>query len=164
MKPFELILTVLGSAGGAGVIIAGLSAWLGKVWASRIADAHMQALKFAATIDLDLRKRRIEVYKRVWKETGLLPKWPEAEGVSYEKLWRLSEWLRDWYFDEGGMYLSRTTHNNGFAPLQDAIADLRKQNHTGEITPEHYKLIRSKCSALRTAMALDIESRRESPL
>lgn len=104
------------------------------------------------------------MYKAVWKETGLLPKWPEAEGLTYENLWTLSEWLRDWCFNEGGMYLSRTTHNDGFAPLQDAITDLRKQNLTGEITPEHYNQIRSKCSALRTAMAIDIESRRESPL
>jgi len=104
------------------------------------------------------------VYKTVWKETGLLPKWPEAEEVTYDKLWKLSEFLRDWYFNEGGMYLSRSTHNNGYAPLQNAIADLRKQKPTGKITSEHYKQIRRKCSELRTAMALDIESRRDRPL
>jgi hypothetical protein len=58
MSSVEIILTVLGAAGGTGVIIAGLSAWLGKVWADRIA----QAQKLSGEIDLDLRKRRIDVY------------------------------------------------------------------------------------------------------
>jgi len=57
MESYELILTILGSVGGTGVIIAGLSAWLGNVWAARIADVHKQALQLATTIDLDLRTR-----------------------------------------------------------------------------------------------------------
>jgi hypothetical protein len=74
MSSVEIILTVLGAAGGTGAIIAGLSAWLGKVWADRIA----QAQKLAGEIDLDLRKRRIDVYTELWEATAVLPKWPRA--------------------------------------------------------------------------------------
>ena len=44
MNTKEIILTILGQVGGMGVIIAGLGAWLGKVWANRIAEAQKQAL------------------------------------------------------------------------------------------------------------------------
>lgn len=45
-------------------------------------------------MDLDLRKRRIEVYGELWKYTALLPKRPRAEDVTYEQLRTLSENLR----------------------------------------------------------------------
>ena len=164
MNAIDLILTILGAAGGTGVIIAGLSAWLGKVWANRIAEAQKQALKIATKIDLDLRKRRIEVYKELWEATAILPKWPRAENVTYETLRKLSETLRAWYFEKGGMYLSRKTHENGYSPLQDALAELLKQDLSSKLSEEHYDLIRKKCSTLRTSLTEDIESRREGPL
>ena len=52
MSSVEIILTVLGSAGGTGVIIAALSAWLGKVCADRLA----QLQKLSGEIDLDPAK------------------------------------------------------------------------------------------------------------
>ena len=160
MSPIEVIFTVLGAAGGTGVVIVGLSAWLGKVWADRIA----QAQKLAGDIDLDLRIRRIEVYREIWEATPLLPKWPRAQGVTYEQLFALSGTLRDWYFHRGGIYLSRTSHGRAYSPLQDAIADVLRTNPTGPVADEHYDAIREKCSILRTALANDIESRREGPI
>jgi hypothetical protein len=76
-----------------GVIIAGLAAWLGKVWADRIAEAP----KFASEIDLDLRKRRIDVYQELSESTAVLPKWTRASDVTYEQLLQLSMTLKDWY-------------------------------------------------------------------
>lgn len=160
MSPVEIILTVLGAAGGAGVIVAGLGAWLGKVWADRIA----QAQKLAGEIDLDLRKRRLEVYPELWEATALLPKWPRAQGVTYEALLALSQSLRTWYFQRGGIYLSRTTQRDAYSPLQDALAEVLKINTAGPISDEHYDVVRERCSTLRTALTNDIESRREGPI
>lgn len=160
MSSVEIILTVLGAAGGTGVIIAGLSAWLGKVWADRIA----QAQKLAGDIDLDLRKRRIDLYEELWKATAVLPKWPRAQGVTYEALLALSETLKTWYFQRGGMYLSRTAHRDAYSPLQDTLANILGTQSTGPISDQHYELVRDRCSALRTALANDIESRREGPI
>ena len=160
MSVVEIILTVLGAAGGTGVIIAGLSAWIGKVWADSIA----QAQKLAGEIDLDLRKRRIDVYTDLWEATAVLPKWPRAQGVKYEQLLELSQTLKNWYFYRGGLYLSRTTHRDAYSPLQDSLADVLRTNSAGPISDEHYDLVRARCSALRTALANDIESRREGPI
>ena len=94
----------------------------------------------------------------------MLPKWPRAENVTYEQLLKLNQDLRTWYFTRGGMYLSRTAHRDAYSPLQDKLAGVLKSNTTGNISGDHYDLIRDKCSALRTSLANDIESRRESPI
>ncbi len=159
MSPIEIVLTALSAAGGSAVVVAGLAAWLGKVWADRIA----QNQKLLGDIDVDLRIRRLEVYPELWNATSILPKWPKASGVTYEDLLAFSQLLRDWYFEKGGMYLSQTTHNQGYSPLQDALADVLKANNSGPVSGEHYERIRERCSALRSKLADDIESRREGP-
>ena len=159
MGSLEIILTVLTAAGGSAVVLAALAAWLGKVWADRIA----QNQRLHADIDVDLRVRRIAVYQELWTATSLLPKWPKASGLTYEQLLAFSQTLRDWYFMKGGMYFSRSTHDNAYSPLQDALAEVLRSNSSGVISDEHYEKIRSACSTLRSALAGDIESRREGP-
>lgn len=160
MPSSEIIMTVLTSAGGTGVIIAGLGALLGKVWADRLA----QIQKLAGEIDLDLRTRRIAVYAELWEATAVLPKWPRAQGVTYEQLEAFSNTLMTWYFHKGGMYLSETTHGRSYSPLQDALASVLKDRPKGPISDTHYDFVREHCSKLRSALAADVESRRESPI
>jgi hypothetical protein len=160
MSPVELVLTVLTAAGGVGVIVAGLAAWLGKVWADRIA----QSQKLIGEIDIDLRAKRIPVYAELWKATSLLPKWPRATEVSYEQLVDLSKTLRRWYYYRGGMFLSQTTHRTAYSPLQEAIATVVSEGKTGPLSDADYEAIRARCSTLRSALANDIESRREGPV
>ncbi len=185
----DFVITVLGTAGGMAAIIGGLTAWLGKVWATRIAmaekgahdkelarlnssleaernrveEAHKRLLEVTTEIDLDLRKRRIDVYIELWESTELLHKWPREEGVTYEDLRGFSKSLRDWYFKKGGMFLSRTTFNKAYAPLQDAIRGVLEKHPKGNLNKEDYDDIRSKCSSLRTFLANDVLSRRAAP-
>ena len=93
----------------------------------------------------------------------MLPKWPKASGLTYEQLLAFSQALRDWYFMKGGMYFSRSTHDDAYSPLQDALAEVLRSNSSGVISDEHYEKIRKACSTLRSALAGDIESRREGP-
>ena len=76
MTLLEIVVSIITAAGGSAVIVAGLAAWLGKVWADRLAQAN----KLFTDIDLDLRAKRIPVYAELWKATDLLPKWPRATG------------------------------------------------------------------------------------
>jgi hypothetical protein len=157
MTPSEIITTVITSVGGSAVIVGGVAAWLGKIWADRI----VQSQKFLQDIDLDLRKRRLEVYGEIWEATALLPKWPRANDVTYEKLLEFSTSLRTWYFKKGGMYLSRSTQRDAYSTLQDKLSEILVVKKSGPISPEHYGEVRERCSALRTALASDIQSRRE---
>lgn len=157
MAPYEIVMTVITAAGGSALIVAGLAAWLGKVWADRMS----QSQKFLQGIDIDLRKRRIDVYGELWRATSLLPKWPRASGVTYQQLLQFSESMRSWYFEKGGMYLSRSTHRDAYGPLQDQLAAILRNNESGVVSDEDYEAVRACCSSLRTALARDIESRRE---
>lgn len=159
MPVTEIVLAVLGAAGGSAVVVCAFAAWLGKVWGDRIA----QAQKLSQVIDIDLRKRRIDVYQELWTSTSILPKWPKAEGVTYEQLLQFSQELRAWYFSKGGMYLSRSTHDKACSPLQPALEELLRTHTSGVLSDVHYESIRSRCSTLRTALASDIQSRREGP-
>ena len=162
MSTWENVLySALGAAGGSVVIIGALAGWLGGVWKDRIAQTEA----LFGQIDTDLRQRRIEVYKELWESTALLPKWPRDESVTYDQLLRFSKQLREWYFSRGGMYLSRTTQRDGYAALQDKIAEILaetlKEKPSGALSPAHYDTVRERCSYLRTLLTADIESTRE---
>lgn len=157
MTPLEVVAAVISAAGGSAVIVAGLAAWLGKLWLDRITNLH----KLLGEIDVDLRKRRIEVYSDLWKLTSVLPKWPKDQNVTYEQLLTFSQALRSWYFERGGMYLSRTTHSKGYSPLQDALQSVLSPEKSGKLSESDYDTVRDRCSFLRTCLASDIESRRK---
>ena len=130
------------------------------------AQAQFEAtLALTSQIDQDLRERRLRVYPELWVNTQILPLWPQAEGVTYGKLQAFSLDLQNWYFRKGGMFLSKSSRE-AYGAVQEALKQLAEQEHPIEdvIAPEDYDHVRKFCSALRTAMAQDVESRRLSPI
>jgi len=102
---------------------------------------------------------RIEAYRALWALTDVLPKWPRAKGVRYQRLQEFSGQLREWYFgNAGGMFLTRLAHNR-YSALQDALTALTDQYPKGVVREKHYDAIRELCSALRTQLARDLGSR-----
>jgi len=109
--------------------------------------------------DTELRELRTPVYKELWKLTEQLPKWPRPE-LDYDDLRRFSEHLKTWYFEKGGIYLSKRSHKR-YGAVQDALVDALAHEPKGKVPDRVYELIRVKCSALRTEMTEDLLSRRE---
>lgn len=157
MTSADSVVEILTAAGGSGLIVAGLAGWLGKVLADRLS----QVTRLRGEVDVDLRKRRIDAYLPLWRLTSLLPKWPRAHGVTYEDLYQLSLDIRTWYFETGGIFLSRSTQRKAYVPLQDAIAALSVAGKKGPLSESDYDAIRDRCSTLRTRLSSDVESRRE---
>ena len=160
MNAQDLTSAVFGPLGGIAVVLGGLAGWLGSVLQARI----NRATDTSAAIDIDLRNRRIAAYQDLWKMTRELPKWPRNEELQYSDLETLSSRLRDWYFSGNGMYLSRATHHKGYSPLQESLSKVLrdKPKPKGLVStekPDHYELVRKRCSRLRTELTLDIESR-----
>jgi hypothetical protein len=141
----DILTVVISSLVGAAV------AYIGAVAKS--------ALDFRTKVDEGLIKTRTDVYRVLWKKTALLPKWPRAENVTYEKMEDLSKQFRQWYFEEGGIYLSRKTQR-AYASLQDTISNVVEASSPGKVTPKDYDHVRDKCSSLRTEMTEDLLSRR----
>jgi hypothetical protein len=124
---------------------------------------HNQALQVSAEIDIDLRERRITHYTELWLETSILPKWPRANDVTYERLHTFSMSLRDWYFKGGGMFLSYSS-SLAYRVLQDLLTSILDKHPAGLISEEHYDQIRDLCSKLRTELTNDLLSRIEAPV
>jgi hypothetical protein len=157
----DLLATLLASFGGGLVAAGALAAWVGSVWKDRIARTEAALIQ----VDIDLRLRRIEVYKPLWELTALLPRWPRNPDVTYEQLLVFTEALRKWYFAGGGMYLSRTAHKAGYYPLQEELEQVLGKGRFGKLShqsPDDYGAIRDRCSTLRSHLAADIASRRDS--
>lgn len=102
---------------------------------------------------------RIEAYRTLWALTDVLPKWPRAKGVRYQRLQEFSGQLREWYFaNAGGMFLTRLAHNR-YSALQDALTALTDRHAKGVVKEKHYEAIRELCSSLRTQLARDLGTR-----
>src|ERR1700731_1947465 len=85
----EVALTVIGSLGGGGLIVFGLSGYLGKRWADRALEKQKQEyaqLNIAFTNQLDIATRRLQIELDA---QGLLQKLRvESEFERVKELWR----------------------------------------------------------------------------
>jgi hypothetical protein len=119
-----------------------------------------------AEYDKDLREKRIPEYKCLWRWTELFPKYAHTKEVTYQDVQALSVNLRDWYFRNGGMFLSDRSKDAYFA-VQDALTkttEKTNQNMTAPIDPVTYEMLRKKCSSLRTELTGDVGTRKEPEL
>ncbi len=168
---------ILGGATGGLAVVVVVALFLGKVATEKIADAatklveerlkraeelHKSLVAFTSSVDIDLREKRIPVYAELWEKTGLLPMWPWNTELTYQELHELTSDFRDWYFKQGGIFLSGSARDAYFE-VQKCINAILEKNQTGQVSDEDYKAIRAKCSLLRTELAEDLLSRREAP-
>ena len=75
----EVMLTIIGTVGGSGLLVVGLSSWLGKIWASRIeiatrASYEKEIKRLESSLELSLAQQvrnsdaRFELYSEVWTQ------------------------------------------------------------------------------------------------
>ena len=119
-------------------------------------------LNARASVNSDLREERVKAYAIVWEKTRVFSTWPRAAPTRAEVRTLHGE-FRDWYFATGGIYLSEharylygETQKLLSVYLNDEIAD-----PDTKVDDDSYELLRASCSAFRTAMTEDIESRRQ---
>lgn len=114
-----------------------------------------------AKIDESLRAKRLDVYADLWKKTGLLPKWPKSQGVTYATLASFSQELQTWYFAEGGIFLSEKARKV-YGDLQETLNKFANENNTQPLSDPDYESARQGCSKLRTELTRDLMSRRRT--
>jgi hypothetical protein len=135
-----------------GAVVAYLGAMLKDIVSSR------------SKIDAALLKKRTELYGKLWSATQVVSKWPPNEGLDAIGLRRYSECIANWYFDQGGLMLSRRSQVK-YVELQKAIWAVIENTKQTEArpNPQEYDRIHAAGSALRTSMTRDIYSRRLAP-
>lgn len=117
-----------------------------------------------ATVNDSLRSERLPAYKALWSYLEPLAKYARPRPFTIAEAAKLSEAMRHWYFQEGGIYLSERCRQTYFA-LQEALQAVLKvkefkDNPDQEIVGRRFEFIRKKSSSLRATMAEDLGTRR----
>jgi hypothetical protein len=111
--------------------------------------------------DIDLRKHRIRAYKELWKHLEPLADYSPPARLTYDSLENVSVALRQWYFREGGLFLSSQTRAPYFH-LQQALTELAAGHEGGrgkELDSETSRIVRTLGSRLRTSTTQDVATR-----
>ncbi|MBK9983961.1 MAG: hypothetical protein IPP15_16605 [Saprospiraceae bacterium] len=113
---------------------------------------------YKAMVYKELWQKRYGTYTKLLQLTGALPLYPEKANLIYKDLFTISEKMRDWYFEEGGLLLSMKTRNKYFE-VQKKIQVILKDNILDSSLHDHYDIIRDLFSELRTELTNDLMSR-----
>ena len=120
-------------------------------------------LDMTVEYDKSLRDKRLELYKELWPKTKPLARF-SAEPLTYNVAKALSLEMSNWYFREGGIYLSKRSRKPYFhlkRQLQRVIDDRTLATQPdAEIKGKLPDAIQDAASRLRTVLADDIRTRR----
>ncbi|HEY0461300.1 MAG TPA: hypothetical protein VGC97_19345 [Pyrinomonadaceae bacterium] len=123
-------------------------------------------LELTVEYDKEIRKKRLELYEKLWKLLKPLARFSAEEKITYSIIKIRSEKMRDWYFDEvGGIYLSKQSRKPYFElkeAMQEVIDDKKLMGEETEIGAEQLDKILALGKNLRDNLSDDIETRKES--
>jgi hypothetical protein len=117
---------------------------------------------YRGMVHKELWGKRYEEYKKMFVLAGNFPLYPRKASITYQKLSGISEEMRDWFFNHGGLLLSKKTRNKYFKVQKEnqvtLIANETKDKNT-EISDAEYDTVRILFSQFRRAMTDDLMSR-----
>ena len=143
----EFVTTVLGA--GLGLLTGVVLALLGS------------RQRLEVEYDIELRKHRIEAYQALWKILEPLAYYSPPSAVTYAVVRDLSQALRSWYFEVGGLFLSEGSREAYF-DLQKGLGGVIKEPLDARyrpLGPRRFERLRSLASTLRTASTQDVATR-----
>ena len=143
----ELVTTLLGA--GLGLLTGVVLALVGS------------RQRLEVEYDIELRKHRIEAYQALWKILEPLAYYSPPSAVTYAVARDLSQALRSWYFEVGGLFLSEGSREAYF-DLQKGLGGVIKEPLDARyrpLGPRRFDRLRSLASTLRTASTQDVATR-----
>jgi len=117
---------------------------------------------YKAMVLKSLWEERYRAYRGLVLITGVLPLYPVRANVSYADIYHASEKMRDWYFKEGGLLLSKKARDKYF-DVQKKIRQVTNGRSNDEMLEPlmgDYETVRNYFSELRTELTNDLMSRR----
>ena len=144
MAEASLMATVVTAASAVGVAaLTGLVSY-------RIARWNLRK-----DFEVELRRQKLDAFKKLWAISQPLAKYGRTEAVTTSVIARLSQELRKWYFEEGGMFLSDASRDKYFEfqqSLQNAIGSHPSDMKEAVLDEQAFESLREKGSELRTAL------------
>jgi hypothetical protein len=126
-------------------------------------------LELTIEYDKEIRKKRLELYEKLWILLKPLARFSAEEKITYSTVKDISAQMRDWYFDDfGGIYLSRQSRKPYFKlkeALQDVIDDPKLKDTNIELSGKCRKKLDAILGwgkILRDSLSEDIQTRKES--
>lgn len=120
-------------------------------------------MELSIEYDKELHKNRLAAYKELWPKLKPLARYSVEEPITYQLVKNTSEKMRDWYFDVGGIFLSRASRKPYFAlkgVMQRIIDDTDLQKSPDHpLSPKRLESLREHGSALRESLSNDIGTR-----
>jgi hypothetical protein len=145
-------------------LIAGLVSGAVTSVITYFATAAKIRLELATEYDKELRKERLSAYLELWPKLISLARYSAPSPVGRQLVMRTSEAMRDWYFDTGGIYLSRESRGPYFelkGTMQYIIDNPLILNNDGSLTDEWVVTLHRQASELRTSLSDDVGTRQE---
>jgi hypothetical protein len=138
-------------------VVSLITAFVSAVLASAgtyLAARHDLQLKF----DASLRDLRIAAYKDLWRTLETLAKYGRRDSLLKDQAQTLLSELKTWYFETGGLVLSRDARRDYFALLDGLEVVIAGAEDTLSAADDEY--LRVLGSRLRTALTRDVGTRR----
>lgn len=121
-------------------------------------------LDITVEYDKNLHDKRLELYKELWPKTEPLARYAPHVVLTFNIVKKVAEQTREWYFREGGIYLSKRSRKPYFLlkeQMQLVIDDERLEGRPDDpIGAKARDAILKAASRLRTSLADDIRTRR----
>jgi hypothetical protein len=145
-------------------IIAGLVSGIISSTLTYFGTRSKIRLDMTVEYDKALHQKRLDLYKELWPKTKPLAEFAAEVPLSYNVIKQVTEQMRDWYFQEGRIYLSRRSRRPYFdlkTLLQAVLDDEKLQCEPNkELATHRAREIRAAAGNLRTSLADDIRARR----
>ena len=145
----------------ASLLLAGVTALF-----TYLATRSKIRLDLTAEYDKDLRTSRLKAYQDLWKLLEPIARYSRPGPVTYVVVKKIAENMRIWYFQQGGIFLTKESKTPYFSlkkVMQNIIDDenLREDN-TGELDEKWLDMLLMGASLLRDSLTEDIGSRKKS--
>jgi hypothetical protein len=126
-------------------------------------------IRLDMTVEYDkaLHAKRLELYKELWPKTKRLSRFDWHFALTYNVVKSVAADTREWYFGEGGIYLSRHSREPYFhlKSLLQKVLDNQKWEAAPDAPIDDREICEEIVSAahdVRTSLADDIGARRAS--
>jgi hypothetical protein len=151
-----LIAAVL--TGVFGLITGALVAYMGAILKFR--------KELEAEYDKDLRKERLRVYTNLWSRLDILARFDRPKPLTVTVMRELTESMRKWYFEEGGLYLSEGARGAYFSLKQTIQSIIENPDYQPDhlLGAEDSRRVLGLASTLRAQLTKDVGTRKSSPI
>ena len=102
-----------------------------------------------------LLRLRTEAFHNLWMLTGRIPRNPDPDELTHFPAAEIVKELNQWYFNDGGMYLTNACRSDYFA-LMEALEEVRKIK---VFDYDAYLPLYKAASSLRHTLANELDAR-----